>query len=109
MTSAVAELATLELARNVSETHEHDRCGQTADKNTDHRNGGTSKEEMETSEADMTPDTRWKADVTDDKKAKTHSLPVRRGRRRQNLAPDGKETRYETQKPCLAFTAARKP
>eukprot|EP00965_Chrysotila_dentata_P065284 2163516-Pleurochrysis_carterae.AAC.1 len=31
---------------------------------------------METSEADMTPDTRCKADVTDAKKAETHSLPV---------------------------------
>eukprot|EP00965_Chrysotila_dentata_P092092 3040361-Pleurochrysis_carterae.AAC.1 len=76
MTSAVAELTTPELARNMSGTHEHDRCGQTADENTDFCNGETSKGERETSEADMTPDTRCKADVMDDKKVETHSLLV---------------------------------
>eukprot|EP00965_Chrysotila_dentata_P183544 6060739-Pleurochrysis_carterae.AAC.1 len=74
MTSTVAELTAPELARNVSETHAHDRCGQTADENTDLRR--TSMEEVETSEADMTPGTRCKADVMDDKNAEAHSLPV---------------------------------
>eukprot|EP00965_Chrysotila_dentata_P004709 153611-Pleurochrysis_carterae.AAC.1 len=45
MTSAVAEPATLGLTRDVSETHEHDRCGQAADENTDRHNGRASKEE----------------------------------------------------------------
>eukprot|EP00965_Chrysotila_dentata_P161115 5320071-Pleurochrysis_carterae.AAC.1 len=60
----------------MSETHARDRCGQTADENTDLRNERTSKGEMGTSEADMTPGTRCEADVMDDKKAKTPSLPV---------------------------------
>eukprot|EP00965_Chrysotila_dentata_P089705 2961768-Pleurochrysis_carterae.AAC.1 len=76
MTSAVAELTALELARNMSETHAQDRFEQTADEITDLCNGGTSKGERETSEADMTPDTRCKADVMDDKKADASSLPV---------------------------------
>eukprot|EP00965_Chrysotila_dentata_P121370 4012686-Pleurochrysis_carterae.AAC.1 len=76
MTSAVAELNAPELARNMSETHAHERCGQTADENTDLCNGETSKGERETSEADMTPGTRRKAYVMDDKKAEAPSLPV---------------------------------
>eukprot|EP00965_Chrysotila_dentata_P199589 6179477-Pleurochrysis_carterae.AAC.1 len=76
MTSVVAELAALELARNGSEMHEHKRCGQTADENTVHRRGGTSKEEIEISEADMTPGTHCKIDAMDDRKAETHSQPV---------------------------------
>eukprot|EP00965_Chrysotila_dentata_P055156 1830608-Pleurochrysis_carterae.AAC.1 len=62
MTSAVAELIAPGLARNMSETHARDRCGQTEDENTDLCNGGTSKGEKEIGEADMTPDTRCKAD-----------------------------------------------
>eukprot|EP00965_Chrysotila_dentata_P083122 2741880-Pleurochrysis_carterae.AAC.1 len=62
MTSAVAELTAPELARNMSETHARDRCGQTTAENTDLCNGGTSKGEGETSEADMTSGTRCKAD-----------------------------------------------
>eukprot|EP00965_Chrysotila_dentata_P165079 5451470-Pleurochrysis_carterae.AAC.1 len=76
MTSAVAELTAPELACNMSETHEHDQCEQTADENTDLCNEGTSKEEREISEADVTPDTRCKADVMGYKKAENHSLPV---------------------------------
>eukprot|EP00965_Chrysotila_dentata_P032457 1082086-Pleurochrysis_carterae.AAC.1 len=64
-----------ELARNMSETHARDWCGQTADENTDLCNG-TSKGERGTSEADMTPGTQCKADVLDGKKAETPSLPV---------------------------------
>eukprot|EP00965_Chrysotila_dentata_P047550 1576924-Pleurochrysis_carterae.AAC.1 len=60
----------------MSETHAQDRCGQTADEYTDLCNGGTSKGERKTSEADMTPDIRGKADVMDDKKAEASSLPV---------------------------------
>eukprot|EP00965_Chrysotila_dentata_P001407 45972-Pleurochrysis_carterae.AAC.2 len=47
MTSDVAELAAPELDRDASGTHEHDRCGQRKDENTDRRNGGTSQGENE--------------------------------------------------------------
>eukprot|EP00965_Chrysotila_dentata_P116522 3851425-Pleurochrysis_carterae.AAC.1 len=62
MTSVVAELTAPGLARDMSEKHARNGCGQTADENTDLCNRGTSKGERETSEADMTPDTRCKAD-----------------------------------------------